>query len=270
MTTRSIINVAIALALAGCGAKPDAADDFASFAGVDEKSDAFSTHLKIVGTLSTTNSSVAFPYTASPRYRALKLTARAGDLLKITVTPWSGKVKSGGDPVTWLLDASFKIVAKNDDVDASHVDSLVMTHAPRTGSYWVVVRDYNSADATFTATLQTARFTGDLTADAESAYDFYVAGDDYGLADARYAVSASELSGDAATLQAEYTANFGSSNAYAIPYNRSRVYVVTMSAEETYAADLFDAGGNFLAHGYSDGGPGVNGWSTTPPDPKNP
>src|SRR6478672_11506033 len=113
---RTALLLSYTLALAGCaGGKIDPADDFADI--VDEKSDSFSSKMKIVASLPDAPGDVAVPYTASPLYRAVKLHARSADLLKITVASQRAKVDpKGGDPVTWLLDSSFHVVAKNDDV----------------------------------------------------------------------------------------------------------------------------------------------------------
>jgi hypothetical protein len=127
-------------AAAGCGAgKAPADDSFDVLAGLDEKSDAFSAYMKIVGNITPGNSSSAISYVKGPRYRALKLTAKGPGTLALTVHS-----TDGGDALTWLLDTKYHTLAKNDDADDTTLDSHIIYNLPAgAADYWIVFRDYN-------------------------------------------------------------------------------------------------------------------------------
>src|SRR5947209_3657790 len=89
---------------AACGApsKAPVADDFSDLS--EAKSDAFSKKLKLLGTLGYGQSATT-SYTQTPIYRGWQFTAAQGDRLHITAT------SSVGDPVLWLLDAQYNVMA---------------------------------------------------------------------------------------------------------------------------------------------------------------
>jgi hypothetical protein len=122
------------LALAACSKAP-VDDSFSELSSVDLKSDSFSTRMKIVGDLGY-GAPTTVKYTKTPRYRAFTLTVSSEQ----NVSAWIRS--SQGDAVAWLLDASFKTVAFNDDADASTLDSHLVAHV-EAGAYYVVFRDYN-------------------------------------------------------------------------------------------------------------------------------
>src|SRR3954453_6898751 len=130
----------LAYLLAGCAAsgKTDPADDFSNLG--DEKSDSFSSKMKIVATLTSPTGDVAVSYSSSPIYRAVKLKAENGDWIKVTVTQGSSKGDPNidGDPVTWLLDSSYKVVAKSDDVTDAITDSQIVVRLKKSGTFYVV------------------------------------------------------------------------------------------------------------------------------------
>src|SRR5262249_18187938 len=126
--------------LAGCSAgKAPANDSFDDLAGLDEKSDAFSAYWKVVATLNPGQSTATIPYVKGPRYRAVKLLAKAPGTLALTV-----RTTDGGDALTWLLDAKYHVLGKNDDASDSTLDSHIIYDLPAGGAaYWIVFRDYN-------------------------------------------------------------------------------------------------------------------------------
>ena len=141
--------------VAGCQSpKADPTDTFESFDAVDQKSDAFSTHMKIVGSLDYGQTSDPVAYKSSPTYRAFKFAGDKGDKVDITVS------SDDGDAVAWLLDNSFRTIAKNDDAaEGGTLDSHITTTLPanRTASirtYYIVFREYSYAKATFTVGLK--------------------------------------------------------------------------------------------------------------------
>jgi hypothetical protein len=139
----------------GCGeAKTPATDDFSSMAGLDEKSDAFSSRMKLVGSLSYGQTSATVSYTKTPRYRAFKFGGKKGDNVTISVHS-----TNGGDSLAWLLDNSFRTIASNDDADSSTLDSKIVATLPGNTNpdiitYYIVFRDYWLSSAKFAVTLQ--------------------------------------------------------------------------------------------------------------------
>jgi len=249
---RSLVLALLAAACSNSGGKSAVSDDFSAIS--DEKSDAFSSKMLIVGTLTDPVGSVDISYSAQPSYRAIKLHGLAGDLVKITVGA-SPSVKGAPppdapDPVTWLLDSRFKVVAKNDDANDSTRNSQIVTQLHKSGTFYVVVRDYNYATVSFSADLQLARVSGDAVADANAWFGFFFGGDDLiGLAD-QFGVSLDQMP-QAAQDDANgfFTKDLGAGNAkgYFLPYGDSGMYFLIGNVEEAYDARPYDAGGNPIA-----------------------
>src|SRR5262249_54073616 len=109
LTMRTLVFL---LAMIGCGGKQVPNDNFDDLAGVDLKSDVFSSRMKVVGSLRPGESSDSIRYSKSPRYRAVSLSGKGPATLSVVV-----RSTDDGDAVTWLLDSRFHILAKNDDAD---------------------------------------------------------------------------------------------------------------------------------------------------------
>jgi hypothetical protein len=137
------------LFFAACSSpKTPATDDFSSLANVDTKSDAFSKHMKIVGSLDYGTTSDDVAYSNPPKYRAFKFGGQKGDTVDIWVR------SADGDAVAWLLDNSFKTIAHNDDADDTTTDSHLTATLPGNSNpaiitYYIVFREYSLQDATF-------------------------------------------------------------------------------------------------------------------------
>jgi hypothetical protein len=102
---------------------------------------------EIVGTLDFgTTATVA--YTETPRYRAFRVDAKAGD----TIDAWV-RGAGGADAKAWILAADYQTLTSNDDADATTTDAHVVTDASKDGAYFIVLRDKNLEDGTFTVTL---------------------------------------------------------------------------------------------------------------------
>jgi len=139
---------ALGLALvmaAGCAEeKEPVTDTFEHLAGLDEKSDIFSTNWRLVGSLSYGQTSGNVPYANPPRYRAYKFAGAAGDEVDVWV-----KSTNGGDAVAWVLDDSFRVLGSNDDAeDADTLDAHIVTTLrantrPGIVTYYVVFRNYS-------------------------------------------------------------------------------------------------------------------------------
>src|SRR4051812_44159192 len=97
---RLLASLICASFFAGCGgAKAPVSEDFSNLAGLDQKSDAFSYRMKILGSLDYGQTSDAVAYHKKPRFRAFKFGGHAGD----KVDAWV-RSSSGGDAVAWILD----------------------------------------------------------------------------------------------------------------------------------------------------------------------
>lgn len=137
------------LVLAACAQGKGPVDDDFSALGQDVKSDAFSSKMKIVGSLDYGQTSATVRYTKSPKYRAFKFGGNAGDVVDVWVR------STHGDAVAWVLDNDFHVVASNDDADTTTLDAHVHATLPANASitHYVVFRDYGYATHDFTVAL---------------------------------------------------------------------------------------------------------------------
>jgi hypothetical protein len=135
----------------GCESqKPELAEDFGDLAGVDQKSDKFSSKMKIVGSLDYGQTSAAVKYHNPQLYRAFKFGGSAGDQVVVDVT------SKTGDAVAWVVTDSFKVVAKNDDSNGtlnSHIEATLPANSDGTITYYIIFTEYWSSDATFVVSL---------------------------------------------------------------------------------------------------------------------
>lgn len=158
MRALSIVTKTVAFsavfALAACEAgKPEVEEDFSALAQMDQKSDAFSATVKIVGSLDYGQTSAPVSYRNPPKFRAFKFAGDAGD--KVTVDVRS---PNGGDAVAWVLNDSFQVLAANDDASVDTLDShievtLTANKNPDIRTYYVLFRDYDLRRRAFTVAL---------------------------------------------------------------------------------------------------------------------
>jgi hypothetical protein len=268
-----------AIAMMGCSGDKAPVDD--SFANLgDEKADSFSRNLKVVGSFASGasfGSDVA--YAPSPRYRAVKVLANPGDQLLVHVSPqFLGKgTPNPADPVTWLLDGSFRKIDFSDDTSQNDLSSTIVATLPRSRghAYWAVFRDYNLAAVQMSVEVDLVRMTGDYFTDATALYDFYfatAAGLDSSYP-TQFKIDFADLPQAAQDQSAAYKKAAGSSDAtaYLFYVGDQPLYVAAYPIEEFYWVDLYDGDGNFLAHGANgDGDANIDSWSQTPADPAHP
>jgi hypothetical protein len=248
---RALVFASVLFAACGGATKTEVTDDFSNIS--DEKSDSFSQRMQIVGQLSDAQGSVDFAYSAQPIYRAIKFHALTGDLLKIIVNSMTEvKVKGGrsttADPVTFLLDSKFKVIAKNDDAFDGTRDSMIFVKLRKSGTFYAVVRDYNYASENLHAEISMARVSGDLIADANAWFAFFFQGDNYGLTD-QFAVPNDQMP-QAAQDDANgfFKSDVGGASGFALPYDGTVMYMLTGGADgEAYDARPYDADGNPIA-----------------------
>jgi hypothetical protein len=142
----------LSLSLAACAAesgKADLDDDFSDLADTDQKSDAFSHRMKIVGDLIYGQTSAPIDYRRPPRYRALKFPGYGGDVIDVWVR------SATGDAVAWVLDDDFRVIAANDDADGYTFDARIHVTLPAHASktHYIVLRDFWLDPATFVVSL---------------------------------------------------------------------------------------------------------------------
>ena len=144
------IYLASLLVVAACAQKTSVTDDFADIAGHDEKSDAFSYRMKIVGSLDYGQTSTSVLYTSTPRYRTFKFGGNAGDNVDVWVHS-----TDGGDAVAWVLDDTFRVLGGNDDAYSNTFDSHVALTLPASPSitHYIVFRDYDLLTSHYTVAL---------------------------------------------------------------------------------------------------------------------
>lgn len=105
----------------------------------DEATSAFGLgDTRISGSLVYGETSALTQHGGSPRYRAFKFAGNAGDEVDVWVR------SNNGDPVTWILDNDWRMVAMNDDASRTNTNSHVTAKLPANPSatHYVVVRDY--------------------------------------------------------------------------------------------------------------------------------
>jgi hypothetical protein len=144
--TLPLLGLAVAVCAPACASsaaeKEAVADDAQEYS-------TWSANWRIAGSLAF-GESASERHSGSPRYRAFKFAANGGDTVDIWVR------SRNGDPVTFLLNDDFKVVAKNDDASPSNTNSHIATRLPqhRSRTHYVVVRDYDYAAFDFTVALE--------------------------------------------------------------------------------------------------------------------
>lgn len=141
--------VAVSLALFGTAVSACSTAEPGDKEAVGEASQDISKgQLNVVGSLAYGETSKTTPY-AAPRYAAFKFAANEGDEVDIWVK------SKNGDPVAWILDSDFKILALNDDASAKDTSSHIKATLPanESATHYVVVRDYYYSKMTFTVSL---------------------------------------------------------------------------------------------------------------------
>lgn len=102
---------------------------------------------EIVGTIAFGQTSDPIAYASPPRYRALRFQGAAGDHVEAWIR------SADGDAVAFLVDASFKSIARNDDADATTKDARLAAKLRSSGEHYVVFRERDLEPATFTVAL---------------------------------------------------------------------------------------------------------------------
>jgi len=132
-----------------CAAADAPEDDFSELAGLNEKSDAFSNKLRILGSLQYGQDKAAL-HSGTPRYRGYTINAASGDLFSVSVS------SEDGDPIAWLLDENFKIMMKNDDAADGDTTSIIDAEVTTGGLLYLVFRETTDERANFVTKIRGA------------------------------------------------------------------------------------------------------------------
>ena len=134
-------------AACGPGGKKPLPEDFSDLAGVHSKSDKFSSKLLMLGDLHY-GKVRRHAYSGTPRYRGYRVESGWGERVEVWVR------SSDGDPVAWITDDRFRVIARNDDAGEDTYDSFL--HATigdpddESGrTIYVLFTEYSQAPAQF-------------------------------------------------------------------------------------------------------------------------
>jgi hypothetical protein len=269
----SVVVVAVSLSslasVACTTQKAEVTEDFSDLAGIDQKADSFSYRLKLLGTLVDGDAKHA-AYTKTPRFRGYDFHAAAGDQVDVWVR------STTGDALAWVLDGKFRVIAKNDDADATTTDAHLAVTLPDSGvadgRYYLVFRDYHAQSRPFTIAFHTTPAGG-------AGWEARVEAKTTELVSAYTPLS--DLGVDEATLPAAAKARWSASvavlelpTAYKLTVDGRVAYLVLAtdgSGEgNVVVGDLIDSAGRWFGHGIGhtvwDGGSGL-GWQLDDSDP---
>lgn len=112
--------------------------------------------MTVLGTLAYGQTTGAIYYHLPPKYRAFKFTGNKGDSINVAVR------SEDGDPIAWVLDNAFNILAYNDDANATTSDALLTLTLPGNANssintYYIVFREYYLAECRFVVQLSKTR-----------------------------------------------------------------------------------------------------------------
>ena len=104
---------------------------------------------RVEGALEVGTTSVS--YAGDPAFLVYELEAQRGDVLVVSAT-----ATEAGDPVLWLLDPDYSILAKNDDESSYSTDSEIHYRVQQGGQLLVAITELFRDEATFELTLRGA------------------------------------------------------------------------------------------------------------------
>ena len=152
---RFALTFAVALVtLAGCSAiREDPAGEQPAPSEIESALTLPKSRIRTLGAISYGDVETSVAYASPPRYRAYSFVARAGDAVDLWVR------SKDGDAYAYLTDASLRVLASNDDADATTTDAHVTSTLASAGAYFVVFREASLKPATFDVSLSNAGAT---------------------------------------------------------------------------------------------------------------
>ncbi len=136
-----LLAVLATAALTGCASDADP-DDFSDLAGMDDKSDAFSYRMKVVGSLAYGDELLDLAYKNPPRFRAVTFEAQEGDEVSLTLIADSANGRG------WVLDRGFRVVRS---FGAGDAEDFTIS---REGTHYIVFRNDDLEDDNFDVYLE--------------------------------------------------------------------------------------------------------------------
>jgi hypothetical protein len=107
--------------------------------------------VQVLGTIPYGTTTPTIVVRGLPRFRAFAFRGNANDPVEVWVrTP-------DGDPVAWVLNERFGVIAEGDDANEGEQDTQLQLSLPAAGTYYIVFRDYDFAPASFSVSLQRGR-----------------------------------------------------------------------------------------------------------------
>jgi hypothetical protein len=166
----AVVSLCLASLAAGCSSSSSVAESSAAELrnlGSDE----------IVGSIALGAVSAPIVHPGTPRYRALRIDGKAGDVVDAWVRT------ADGDAMAFLLRADFKTLEANDDADASTKDAHITSTLDADGIYYIAFREHDFEPATFTVDLRGSKAAaqdGGSDGGSDAAPDVAPRGMDYG------------------------------------------------------------------------------------------
>ncbi|HEX2573803.1 MAG TPA: hypothetical protein VH877_29910, partial [Polyangia bacterium] len=137
--------------VAGFGLLLPAVESRADVPPLDVNARNFRKRVQVLGTLPYGTTTPAIVVRGLPRYRAFAFRGNANDPVEVWVR------SQDGDPVAWILNERFTVVAESDDANDDVKDAQLQLTLPAPGMYYILFREYDFAPAAFTVSLQRGR-----------------------------------------------------------------------------------------------------------------
>jgi hypothetical protein len=102
---------------------------------------------EVLGDLAFGSTAGPIAYTDTPKYRAFRVRAEAGDVIDAWIR------STDGDPMAWILAPDFRTLVQNRNAGPLDRDAHVVHRVARAGTYYLAFREEDQEDATFQVTL---------------------------------------------------------------------------------------------------------------------
>jgi hypothetical protein len=141
----------VLMLVAGLGLLLPALESHAQAPPLDVNARNFRKRVQVLGTIPYGTTTPTIVLRGVPRFRAFAFRGNTNDPVEVWVR------SPDGDPVAWILNERFAVVAENDDANEGEQDALLQLSLPAPGTYYILFRDYDFAPASFTVSLQRGR-----------------------------------------------------------------------------------------------------------------
>ncbi len=135
------IAVVLGFSVVACAGAREPEEDFRDLAGLDTKSDRFSSRMQLAGALDPDGEPSSVEYDATPLYRGLTLEGAAGMQVQVNLDVTDGKA------VAWLLDPEFRTVERA--ISYAGGSASIEASLETDGTHYVVFREKYKRTSTF-------------------------------------------------------------------------------------------------------------------------